>query len=232
MKTILVKKKMISLKKILFASFWTLLLLFFLPLTACKKSVKYYDYVSELRNNIFLYSNDELSLRVFSSVKEVPYDSDGIKRECSPRTEFFLTAPSGDKSYILTFVVNGKEYGGELSFDNVKAEYYYSCSLDTSSLKEISCKLQQGESEQTFSALSVLTEKTLQPKAILQNLVHEEKELFDSMTDKYGFAGEIYLRLLFEDAPFYYVGVINRQGNVYAFLFNAETGKLLAKRQS
>ena len=51
------------------------------------------------------------------------------------------------------------------------------------------------------------------------------------MTDKYGFSGEIYLRLIYEDSPYYYVGVINRNSEVNAFLLNAETGKILAKRK-
>jgi hypothetical protein len=51
------------------------------------------------------------------------------------------------------------------------------------------------------------------------------------MTDKYGFTGEIYLRLLYEDAPYYYVGVINRKGEITAFLVNATTGKVLAQRK-
>ena len=50
------------------------------------------------------------------------------------------------------------------------------------------------------------------------------------MTDKYGFSGEIYLRLIYEDSPYYYVGIIERNGTVHAFLINAQTGKILAKR--
>ena len=73
---------------------------------------------------------------------------------------------------------------------------------------------------------------TLSADKILDGLLHAEKPLFDSLTDRYGFAGEIYIRLLFESAPYYYVGVIDRSGNVTAFLINGETGKILAKRQS
>lgn len=51
------------------------------------------------------------------------------------------------------------------------------------------------------------------------------------MTDEYGFAGEIYLRLLYEDAPYYYVGVVSKGGKTTAFLLNGKTGKLLAKRE-
>ena len=68
------------------------------------------------------------------------------------------------------------------------------------------------------------------PNDILKSVIAYDNELFESMTDKYGFKGEIYLRLLYEEAPYYYVGIINRNGDIYAFLINATTGKVLAKR--
>ena len=119
-----------------------------------------------------------------------------------------------------------------MSYDNVKMEYYYSCSLDTSSLSQIACNITYGESEMQVNASSVLNENNLSAKEVLNVLQTKESELFTSMTDKYGFAGEIYLRLIYEDAPYYYVGIIERSGKTNAFLINAQTGKILAKRQS
>jgi uncharacterized membrane protein YkoI len=201
-------------------------------LSSCKKQVDYFEYVSEFRNNIFLAQTGEISLRIYSVKKENPYVADGIPKEISTRTEVYLTTHSGDKNCVLSFQVNGKDYGGEMSYDNVKAEYYFSCTLDTSALQEIHCHIEYGETTTDIQATSVLKSDTLTPKNILQNVQNEEQELFRSMTDKYGFAGEIYLRLIYEDSPYYYVGVIDRNGNTYAFLVNAQTGKILARRQS
>lgn len=201
-------------------------------LSACKKSVDYNDYVSELRGNIFLAETDGFFLRVYSVLKESPYATDGIPQETSHRTEVYLVAPEGNEVCNLTFTVNGQEYGGEMSFDNVKAEYSLSCTLDTSSADALPCRITYGTQEIELTAESVLRNTTLAPKAVLQSLISTEQELFSSMTDKYGFTGEIYLRLIYEDSPYYYVGIIDRNGNVTAFLINAETGKILAKRQS
>ena len=205
-------------------------LIFLFP--ACKKETDYFSYVSELRENILLAKTETLSLRAYAVQKEIPYETDGIARETSTRAEIYLTAPSGDKTCLLSFTIADQTYGGEMSYDNVKAEYYYSCTLDISSLSELSFDVEYGEEQVTLHAISVKTERTLPPKTLLQSLQKTETELFESMTDKYGFAGEIYLRLLYEDAPYYYVGVIDRNGKITAFLLNAETGKILAKRQS
>lgn len=220
-------------KKLLRFFLVCLALLCMLLTVACKKQgVNYEKYVSELRNNIFLAETETLSLRIYSTNKETPYAADGVPQETSPRTEVYLVAPEGDEVCSLTFTVGGKEYGGEMSFDNVRAEYYFYCTLDTSLLSEITCKINYGGTENELTAKSVRTETMLSHGEILNGLLSAENALFSGLTDKYGFAGEIYIRLIFEDAPYYYVGVIDRSGNITAFLINGETGKILAKRQS
>lgn len=206
--------------------------LFLFVFGACRKEVVYFDYVSELRSNIFLAEADGFFLRIYAVEKENPYVTDGIPRETSTRTEVYLTAPEGLESCNISFSVNGNEYGGEMSFDNVKTQYYYSCTLDVSELTALPCRIEYGKTQLELNALSVRTEKTLSPETALKTLQTEENELFASLTDKYGFAGEIYLRLIYEDSPYYYIGVIDREGNINAFLLNAETGKILARRQS
>jgi hypothetical protein len=201
-------------------------------LFGCKKSVSYADYVSEYRSNIFLAKTDTLSLRVYSVNKETPYAADGVPQETSPRTEVYLVAPEGDKICTLFFTVGGKEYGGEMSYDNVKAEYFYACSLDVSKVETLPCRIEYGKQSLELNALSIRQENTLSAQEILNKLKTVEGELFESLTDKYGFAGEIYIRLIYEENPYYYVGIIDRNGNIHAFLLNAQTGKILAKRTS
>ncbi len=201
-------------------------------LFACKPKVNYFDYVSELRNNIFLAQTEEFTLRIYSVKKETPYESDGIPKDITTRTEVYFLPSSGDKTCNLSFIVNGKTYGGEMSFDNVKAEYYFSCNLDSSALTQINCSIDYGNENVQLNAMSVISENTLSANTVLSKLVKNETELFSSLTDKYGFAGEIYMRLIYEDSSYYYVGIIDRGQNTYAFLINAENGNILAKRQS
>ena len=199
--------------------------------TACNQKVDYFSYVSELRSDIFLAEADGFSLRIYAVTKENPYVMDGIPKERSSRVEAYLVAPEGDKTCNFSFTCDGKSYGGEMSFDNVKTEYYYACTLDIASVSELPCRIEYGDKTLELKAVSVKTSDTLPPQNVLKNLETEEAELFSSLTDKYGFAGEIYLRLIYEDAPYYYVGIIDRNGNIHAFLINAKTGKVLAKRR-
>lgn len=201
-------------------------------LPACKRAVDYFDYVSELRSNIFLDAADGFSLRVYSVSKETPYLSDGIPQTVTARTEVYLLAPQGSKAYTLQFDFQGNVYGGDMSYDNARGEYYYFCSLDVSVASELHCRISGDDTSVSFCARSVTDEETLAPREILKIVQASEETLFSALTDEYGFSGEIYIRLLYEDAPYYYVGVIERTGTTHAFLLNAKTGKLLAKRST
>ena len=210
-----------------------LLLLSILMLTifvSCKKTFDYLPYVSELRSDILLAKTESFSLRVYAVNKENPYIPDGVPHECNTRAEIYLTAPEGKEACYVYFSLDGQEYGGEMSYDHVKAEYFYACSIDISKVETLPCRIEYGKQTFNLTACTIRQENTLSSAEILKKLQEEESELFESMTDPYGFAGEIYIRLIYEENPYYYVGIIDKEGKINAFLLNAQTGKLLAKR--
>lgn len=204
--------------------------LLLLPLSGCSKEVNYLPYVSELRSNIFLTDAEAFSLRIYAVNKESPYRPDGIPHECTHRVEARLTTPSNTETYRFYFTYGGQEFGGEMSYDNVKSEYYFSYPLDVSDATTLPCRIEYGEKSLSLNAPTVKQKDTLSAGEILKKLQAEESELFASLTDKYGFAGEIYIRLIYEESPYYYVGIIDRNGVVHAYLLNAQSGKILAKR--
>lgn len=218
-------------KKGIFFLPWIFVFIFFLlSLCSCTRKIEYFSYVSELRNNIFTYENDTFVLRACSLEKESPYVADGIPCEKNVRTEIYIVAKGIDEHISIFFQVGENKYGGETSYDNVKGEYFFACPVSTAHLSALNFSICYGEEVIHGCATSVCPAETLSAKEVLHSVIAAEKELFNSLTDKYGFAGEIYMRLLYEDAPFYYVGVINRKSEVTAFLVNAVTGRVLAKR--
>lgn len=225
-------KKIFYAKRATVFLFLLSLLCIFCLFPSCKKKVDPYSYVSELRDNIFLAETENFSLKIYSVVKETPYIADGIKRETTRRTEAYLLASDGSRNYTIGINVNGKIYGGETSFDNVKTEYYWSCTLDVSSFSYLDCVVEYENERIELTANSVLSGKELSPKNVLTILQRENTTLFSALTDKYGFAGEIYIRLIYEGNTYFYVGIIDRNGKIYAFLVNATTGKTLAKRET
>lgn len=199
-------------------------------LSACSGKTDPFDNVSELRSNILIGNYNNLYLRAYASERETPYAADGYARERTPLAEVRLSAPAG-LEYDLSFTYAGKEYGGDMSFDNVKAEFYYSCTLDLSEASEIAFTVRWEDGTADITATTVRTAETLRPEEVLEKVRRAESEKFSSLTDRHGFSGEIYLRLLYEDAPYYYVGIIDRDGGILALLVDATKGTVLARRE-
>lgn len=205
---------------------------FFAPLVKNAGKVDYFDYVSELRSNILVAENGDFSLRAFAVEKEYPYKADGVRREMTQRAEVYLVAPSGDKVCSVTFSLDGKKYGGEMSYDNVKAEYFFSVSADLSDFSTLDFSIEYGENQTVLTGKTVKKSDTLSARDALEKLRENEAATFDTLTDQNGFVGEIYLRLICEDTPYYYIGLIEKNGKIRAYLLAADSGKVLAKRES
>lgn len=208
------------------------ILTFSLFLFSCKKQeTDYFSFVSENRNNIFLCQTDEFSVKVYSSEKETPYLCDGIKRKTAPRTEIFLTAESGEKTYYVYCTINGKKYGGDMSYDNVKSVYFYTLTLDVSDLLELPLQIEYDGGMVELTAKSVKETGLLSARQIVEKVRVAEGETFKNMTKNGVFQGEIYVRLIYENGLYYFVGVIDKSGKTLALLCDGKTGKILAKRR-
>ena len=63
--------------------------------SGCKKAeVDYLNYISEKRSNIYLYSDDEVEIKIHIAMRESPYSTDGIKGDMSDYTEIFVKLPA------------------------------------------------------------------------------------------------------------------------------------------
>ena len=213
-----------------FSLLFCLIPLFFF--TGCNTPIDYFEYVSEYRGNVLYATGENFDLKIYSTEREYPYAADGIKRETSHVTEVFFAAESGEKTYSVSFHYDGKSYGGECSYDAVKSRYYFSCAADLSNAQALAIELQSGETTYALNAVSVLTEQTLSGREIVQKTAEKEKDLFSSLTDNKRFFGEIYLRVLFEEKVYYYLGIVTESGKIHSFLLDGTTGNIIAKRQN
>ena len=61
-------------------------------------------------------------------------------------------------------------------------------------------------------------------------VVEHDRALFDGLTKNNLFDGEIFVRLLFDEGCYYYVGVCDKSCHITAFLIDGESGKILATK--
>ena len=205
---------------------------FSLSVTACNRPQDLTDLVSEYRNNLFLYEDEALSVKAHNLEREYPYVADGYKGEMNCRVELFVCATAEVKRCEIYFFVGGTLHGGEASYDGVKRQFYFSCAADVADAPSLQVRVLLDETEKELTLRSVKTPDLLPLPELLNTLFSEEEELKKRLTENGELACELYVRILYEDAPYFYVGVVDRKGTIHAFLLHGKTGEILAKRTS
>lgn len=214
-----------NMKKFAFCVILAFILTF--SFAGCKKEFDYFSCVSELRSDIFLYEDDEVSVKIYCSEKEQPYAADGIKGNMNPLCEIFVTLPKSPKEVIAE--VEG--FGGDMNYKAVDGCYYLSFTAERFKKDSVKVKLTVDGESTEYTALSVLYDGVIDGKKALSCVVEHDRERFESLTQNGTFAGEIYIRLLADEGCYYYVGVCSRDGSVKAYLLDGERGKIITTKE-
>lgn len=205
-------------------------LIFILTICAfsgCAKGINYSDYISERRSAIYLYEDDDTSIKIYCSQKEQPYAADGIKSELNDIIEVFVTLPKNPQ--VLSLSVEG--HSGEMNYQAVDNCYYLSFSGKAFSSESVAVTLVKDGESKEYSALTVIYAGVISCDDAVKCVSEYDKELFESLTSNNLFDGEIYVRLLYDDGCYYYVGVCDKQNNVSAYLLDGERGKVIATKK-
>lgn len=194
---------------------------------ACGSRVNYSDYISENRTDVFVYADDELSFKIHCSERETPYVSDGIKGKTQSVIEVYLKCDDCPSSVKMS----AGGYSGEMNYLAVSESFYLSFSGEAFKEEKVEVRLSTDGKERTFFAVSVRHDGLIPPEQALKCVTEYDAKLFESLTEGQHFLGEIYLRLLYDDGCFYYVGVCDRDGEINAYLVNGENGRIIATRK-
>lgn len=198
-----------------------------LPVTGCSKQVNYLDYVSERRSEIYVYADDDTSVKIYCSEKEQPYKADGIKGDVCPVTEVFVTLPKNPQE--LDISLEGQ--GGEMNYRAVENCFYLSFTAEAFNKKSVDVTLTLDGESKTYTALSVKYDGVMSCDEAVLCVAENKRELFESMTSNGLFDGEIYVRLLYDEGCYYYVGIINKAEHISAFLIDGEHGKIVVSKE-
>lgn len=198
-----------------------------LALSGCAKSVDYLTYVSEKRTDIYSYSNDGLEINIYLSEKETPYFADGIKGNVSVLTEIFVKLPKTEEQVSVSVGA----ISGQMNYRAVENDYYLSVSDGSIQGESAEVTLTRGGESKAYSAMNVKHGGVISCDDAVKCVTEHDKELFASMTENNIFLGEIFVRLIYDEGCYYYVGVCNRDKKINAYLVDGERGKIIATKQ-
>lgn len=192
-----------------------------------KKSVDYAAYISDMRSGIFVYEDDGISLAVHCSKREQPRADDGICGDICEICEVF--AKFAKNPQTVETELGG--YGGEMNYEAVNCRYVLSFSAPEFTGDGLDVKITADGEEKIYRLLNVKDGGVMSCESALMCAVEHDGELFSSLTDRQSFRGEIYVRLLFDEGCYYYVGVCDREHNLTAYLLDGNMGKVIASKK-
>ena len=205
------------------------LLLGLAPLfTACHKAPDYFHYVSELRSDLFVASEEEFSLTVACISREYPYLNDGVKANLSNVVEITL---EGEADEYSVYILGEEHIGGDMSFRNTRGDFYYSQGVKSFPEGSVSLRVEWEDTSREIVATSVKTEDTLSPKEALGAALKGEQATLERMSADGQFRGEFCVRLLRRDKNYYYVGIVDTNGKLISLLLDSESGQVLARHE-
>ncbi len=211
-------------KKILFV-----LLAALLCLSGCGGHYDYSQHISEVKSDIFCAETEEFTLTAACVSREYPYCADGIACPMSNVIEISLVPAERQNTEYFVYI---GEIGGEMSVRNAQGDYFYSESIDVFPEGSVSVIVEWGEERREIAITSVKNEKTISVGDALSYAVEAEKETISRMTKGGVFLGEFHIRLLRRDKNYYYVGIVDRDGETVSLLLDSESGSVLARRDT
>ena len=215
-------------KKIFFS---LILLSAMLPLLTGCGGYDYTQHISEARRDVFCAETEEFSVTLSCTEREYPYASDGVACPTSKVVEITLVSKTDARGYEV-YVAGEREYGGETSFRNTRGDYYYSQSVAEFPSGSVSLRVVWDDGKREVTATSVKNENTISVDKALDCAVAAEKETVKRMMKNKRFCGEFYVRLLRRNTNYYYVGIVDTEGKTISLLLDADTGAVLARRES
>lgn len=193
---------------------------------SCAKKIDYYSYVSEYRHDVYIYEDDGVSLKIYLSDKETPYNCDGFKGQISTVCEVYYFAENTPDEVLMD--LDG--FSGEMNYLSTSRSFYLSFNCDKTFGSKANVNLTVDGKQTTIEANNVREEGTIDGATALKCVTEYDKGRFEKLTDGKNFRGEIGIRLLYDEGCYYYVGVSDTEGKTHAYLLDAVDGHVIAER--
>lgn len=196
-------------------------------LSACSPQTDYTGYISEMRSEIYLYKDDETDLKIYCVRREQPYNADGICGDMCDLIEIYAQFANSCESVEISLF----DYFGEMSYQAVDRQFFSSYSAPAFLSDGVDVTLNIDGNTKSVRALNVLDSGVISCERALDCVMEHDRELFEALTSNGSFAGEIYIRLLYDEGCYYYVGVCDREKNITAYLLDGGIGKVIATKK-
>ena len=201
--------------------------------SSCKNSLDLTVYVSELRLGIYECSSTDFVVTVLVEEREDPFIADGfvgtIKKVLTVKLE-----PLNRSFDDATIALNFDDYtaSGDFVYSPISGKYVAEIFVDKlPNLPSVSGTLTSGDETFNLDLKTKIVSGNLSYTEVLKKVSEKENKIVNELFNNTNVSTEIHIRLISEkNTNYYYVGFTNKSGKIHAYLVDAKTGEILAKK--
>jgi hypothetical protein len=211
-----------------FVLFLCTLLVVPLLLCGCKKTNPLTKHVVELKSNVYIGKSENV---VVSASYGFTINADNVKQYALT----FKLKPNSDTltDYTLKMLHDGKTYTKRFSQNPISHALTTAVEVENFSLEQFEIELLFSGEIIKICLTSTLPKNTLSHTDVLTALQKNQNSLISHYTDQNGnFTAKIRMRIIVkEQKPYWYIGFIDSEQNLKAFLVDGFSGEVLAIRE-
>ena len=200
----------------------------------CNKKTDLTKNLSQLNTLVYAGNNENYDIKASYGFCEQPLKNDGIVGKTEYNLKFsFKGALLDNAEYSLCFIYNNQTYNQVFKLDNLKHLLVCNFNIDDFNLTQFEIELTCNSEKTSITMTSEIPNGTIDYKTALNKVYEKQESLLKNYYDESGnFNGEIRQRILVKDGKAYwYIGLVNTNGELKAFLVDGKSGEILAIRE-
>ena len=201
--------------------------------SSCKGDIDLEMYLSELRQSVYTFEDENFSAKAYFEEREDPYINDGF---VGSKKKFFVFKidrykTALDSAYII-LKINGTEAKKDLEYSPLNGKF--TCNIELATIEDLDSVevtlVSRGEQYNLVMHKS-LFEKQISYKEALKSVSKSHGGEIEKMLGGGSGGIESRVRILSENnRVYYYVSITSKGGKTLAFLVDGATASILAKK--
>ena len=209
-----------------------LILCFTLGFSGCKKENAYLTYISELKQNLYAGTANDISVTAYYGFREEPFINDGKAGEKVYGYTFKLDIIPDEIRRAVELKTDNETYSAVFTPDEITSEYKAFIEIKNHFEREFTVTYICGSEQTQITLCSIVPENCISYERALDLLTEKQQSLLNAYSSDNGFNAEIYMRIFIKnDSPYWYVGIASGHGKLKALLIDGISGELLAVRE-
>lgn len=178
-------------------------------------------------------TNDNVKLIVSSGTRENPYNLDGVHNKMQAFTLLIFTTTINNisqPSFVAT--IDGIEYQGVLEFNPIDSSYVCDLGIKIKNSSLINAVVTINDLEFNFSPSNLNTVWGVDFDEAFDIGLKDMEKTINGLVKDGKFMGECYIKAVTDPTGllniyYYYVGIVDIEGNVYSVIVDTKDGKLI-----